>query len=155
MKINLIMGEADIIPSYLNVGPYISKETEYTKCNDIKNLDSFLDDGEAEEIIAYRVLRYIKYDKVLPVLSHWGKKLKKGGKLIIEEMDVQNVCRQFTYRRMDLEELNSCLYGDEDYINCQSAVRIPELCKLMEGIGFKILTKRLQGNFLIIEGVRP
>jgi len=155
MKLNLIMNEDDIIPSYLNVGPYISKESEYTKCSDIKNLDTFLDDGEAEEIIAYRVLKYISYNSIPSVLAHWGKKLKRGGKLIIEEVDVQNVCREFTYRRMDLTELNASLYGDEDHIDCKSVLRIPELCKLMEEIGFKIMIKRLQGNFLIIEGVRP
>lgn len=154
MKINLIMDVEDILPSYLNVSPYIKEEGKYTKCCDIKNLDDFLDDGEAEEIVAYRVLRHLKFSEVPQIISHWAKKLKRGGKLVIEEVDIQNVCREFAYRRMDLEELNEILFGSKPHLTNKSVVRMPDICKLVGELGMKVETKRLQGNYLVVVGVR-
>jgi predicted SAM-dependent methyltransferase len=155
MKINLIYGEGDILNTHLNLHPFAMQETDDVKIADVKNIDRFVCDGEAEEIVALDVLDYLVLYEVTKVIGHWVQKLKIGGTLIIGGTDMTLVCKSFAEGDIDLETANKMLHGIQTQPHLVKRVNLTLLgvCNfLMQDCqGLQIMKKRYNGHNYIIE----
>jgi hypothetical protein len=158
MKVNLIYGQGDTLNGYLNLHPFAMQDTENTKIADVKNIDRYVCDAEATEIIATDVVDYLVLYEVPEVISHWIKKLRHGGKLIIGGVDVAHVSRDFSKGDIDLETTNKLLHGIQTQPHMVKRVNltINGICQFLQGDhGLKIIKKRHDGYNYIVEAARP
>ena len=120
MKVNLIYNEEDILNGYLNVYPWSYEETEEpnVKIGNLLNLGALVDDSEATEIIANKVIDYLSPKEIYIALEEWIKKLRYGGKITIIGTDLYLVAKSILSFKITSEEANRHLFGNqkEEYL---------------------------------------
>lgn len=158
MKVNLIYGEADVLSGYLNLHPFAMQDTEDVKIADIKNINRWVNDAEALEIIATDALDYLVLYEVPRVLAHWISKLRHGGKIVVGGTDMQEVARGFVNGDINLETANKLLHGMQTQPHLVKRVNLTLIgvCAFLENdYGLQIMKKRKAGYNYIVEAVRP
>jgi hypothetical protein len=152
MKLNLLMASDDIragyrnldcFPEVLNKNQSFSQEKEY--CENIQNLDSVCEDGEAEEIIALDVIDYIDIRNKQNVMDHWIKKVAIDGRIVIGGIEIKEVARNIYLDRLDLEESINLLYGDPNFPfgNRKGCLSSEIISNLLQSRGLRIISKKL------------
>ena len=156
-KINLLYGSGDVLHTHLNLDPFTSDETDVLTRSDIKNLDSFVDDAEAQEIIALDVIDYIPLTDINAVIKHWVSKLRHGGLLIIGGTDLFEVSKAFAQYRLDITEANKLIHGEQSkpYLVKRTNFTTLGLADYLSSLGLKLQKKRINDFHLTVEATRP
>lgn len=115
-----------------------------------------VDVGEATEIIADAIIEYIPRTLVEPVMKDWISKLGHGGKITFTFDDLNSICRLFFLQRITFAECNFLLQGPmmEPWQDKKVNYTIPEISKVLESAGLKVVVKEVSGTKAIVTGVR-
>ena len=153
MKVNLVYGDAgQTLDNYLNINPY-GEESEFVRVDGIQNIDSQVDNGELDELIAMDVLEYIPVNKIKDALSNWISKLRVGGKLIVGFVDAQLKAKEFANHRISLAEFNNGMHGTQEkpYLIKRCGLSIKDVSKhLIENHGVTVLNRRINNEYATI-----
>lgn len=145
MKINLLLDSQDVLNSYLNIDPF--SETQDKLKGEITNLDWIVDDGEAEEILAYNILEFFEFGKADEILNNWLRKLAKGGILIIGYNDIDEIARLFYQTHIELDQFNKLVFGEQkrgwDFKKCGFTTY--QLSEVLKNKGYKIRQAKIEG----------
>jgi len=158
MKVNLLYTETEPRPGYLNVSPFTTEESDDLKIGEVFDLDEWVDDAEATEIIASDVIDYLPANLVMDVIEHWVSKLRRGGTLIIGGTDLYEVCKGFTTYAMDVREANAYLHGhaaDNPQFVKKITLTALGLSNFLAQKGLRIIKKRVTGYQFVVEAERP
>lgn len=152
MRINLLLdNKTDIRINYVNID-ILADGTDERMRGDITNLDSFVCDNEAEEIVAHNILEYYPSSLISQIMSNWLKKLIHKGRLIIGCTDIDLVAKAIIEGKIDRVSLDCLIYGEQKH-NWQfkkCALSCEKLCDWLENKGYKIIHKRFNKfNFVI------
>lgn len=159
VKVNLIYGDEGYpLDNYLNINPF-GTTSETIRVGGVQNLDEFVDNGEADEIIAENVVEYIPSPNLAATLSNWVSKLRVGGKLILTFTDAKLVSKEFSNYRTTLEEFNSSIHGSQEkpYLIKRCSVTTLDLCKhLTENHNVKVVKRRINNSkgSIVVERVK-
>lgn len=156
-KLNLLYGCGDLLHTHTNFNPFAEEETESIIRADVKNLDAYVDDSEADEIVALDVLDYLPLPDIDNALSNWIKKLRHGGTLVIGGTDIYEVSKAFSQYRLDIHRTNHLLHGEQTkpYLIKRGNFTALGLCDFLEAKGLEIQKKRVNDFHMIIEAKRP
>ena len=156
-KINLLYGSGDVLHTHLNLDPFTAEETDTLIRADIKNLNDFVDDAEAQEIIALDVIDYIPLMDINKVIEHWVSKLRHGGSLIIGGVDLFEVSKAFAQYRLDITEANQLIHGEQSkpYLVKRVNFSTMGLSDYLSALGLSLQKKRVNNFHMTIEAVRP
>ena len=159
MKINITVGSSHFINCYLNIDPITGQdggEAQAIKA-DIRNLDDLVMDSECHEIIAEDVLDFLEKEDAKIALSNWARKLRHKGKIIVGGTDIHETCKQFFHKVIPLEDFNKIIHGtlENPWEVKLSHNTLLGLQEELEGLGIKILKRRINGLNMVIEGERP
>jgi len=154
MKIRITVGEQEKLNGYLNIDP-ITKFDGLAV--DIRNLDEVVSDAECTEIISEDVIDFLEKEESMISLSHWIKKLRHGGKIIVTSVDAREVSRSFYRKEIDIEIFNKAVHGNfsEPWDVRLSHSTLEELSRFFESQNLKVTKKRINGIKLIVEAQRP
>ena len=158
MKVNLLYTEVEPRPGYLNINPFATNETDELKIGEVFNLDEWVDDSEAMEIIANDVIDYLPANIVMNTLEYWVRKLRHGGHLIVGGTDLYEVCKGFTTYALDVQQVNAYLHGEHAYNpNFIKKITLTALglSNFLATKGLHIVKKRITGYHFIVEAKRP
>lgn len=156
-KINLLYGSGDVLHTHLNLDPFTAEETDSLTRADVKNLNDFVDDAEAQEIIALDVIDYIPLMDINKVIEHWVTKLRHGGSLIIGGVDLFEVSKAFAQYRLDITQANQLIHGEQSkpYLVKRVNFSTIGLVDYLTSLGLKIQKKRVNNFYMIVEAIRP
>ena len=159
MKINITVGSSHVMNGYLNIDPITGQDIEEAQIirADIRNLDDVAMDSECREIIAENVLDYLAKEDSKIALANWVKKLRHKGRIIVGGIDAYEVCKQFYQRVIPIEEFNIAMHGslENPWEVKLSHSTLSELENQLRSLGVEILSKRVNGLNMVIEGERP
>lgn len=112
-------------------------------------------DNAAEEIMAEDICDYIPRIQLVPVISHYIKKLQTNGKLIIGGTEIKELAKAVVLGD-DFESFNKMLFGSfENVWDIKSgATSIIEIVDVLKQLGLKIIGKKINGYKFIVEAVR-
>ena len=159
MKINITIGSKETKNGYVNIDP-ITGSTEPEKNQsikaDIRNLDSIVDDSECTELIAEDALDFLESKEALTTLSHWIKKLRHGGKIVVGGIDAYETCRLFFQQKIDLQSFNALIHGDfsSPWDVRLSHLTMEELSNYFIKHDLQILKKGVEGFRMFVKGER-
>jgi hypothetical protein len=157
MKINLLYGSDNVLSGFLNIDPFAKDEDIKKNKGRVDNLDEICEDAECLSIIAEDIIDYFSSKEVDNIISHWIKKLRHGGKIVIGGIDLIEVSRSFNNKYIDLINTNLLLFGDqsESWKYRKSCLTSSELVKGLQGLGLNILKNRINNYKYTIEAERP
>lgn len=138
MKINICFGNSNQpLNGYINTN--IFEDQNFKNCHP-ENLDSIVDDGEAEQILAINVINYISYNNINDVIMGWFKKLKYDGTMTISFYDFLEICRTLTTQQLNMESAKKLIYGEqtEDFLFFKSGISLLEIKNIFSAINAKI-----------------
>lgn len=120
------------------------------------NLELYVDNGEAEEIVCDNILEYVPIENLGIYLQNLTAKLAHGGKLIITSTDLDLVVQAYIRREINTLDVNQILYGQKTHawdfkISC---VNMFELTEVLKSLGLKIMEKRYHKYNYVVVGVR-
>lgn len=96
-----------IQPSFIPVG------TQYVSILNINDLP----DDHFTQIFISDALDYVSYNEATSVLDNIVKKLKKGGELVIQSVDLYHLANAITFYDIDIETSKIILYrSNKEYI---------------------------------------
>lgn len=153
MKVNLIMG-GKAMSGYLNIDPHGFGEDNKV-IGEINNLDEYVGDAEATEILALDIINYLPIEEVEEVISNWISKLRHGGKIVIGGKDILSVSKIFAQGAINLVTVNKEIFGENDVLNKRkSHITLRYISELLKVKGLKILKKRINGTSISVEAIR-
>lgn len=113
------------------------------------NLD--VDDNELEEILALNVIEYAPRNMFEGILQHWVSKLAHKAKLTVSFADLYTVSRLCFLQTLNVQQVNEILHGNGK----QNNLTVPQLTQILERLGLRVLSKKLDGIQATIEAERP
>ena len=149
MKIRITVGEKEKLNGYLNIDP-ITKFDDVS-C-DIRNLDDVVSDAECTEIISDDVIDFLEKRGSMEALSHWVKKIRHGGKIIVTSVDAYEVSKSFYRKNLDIDTFNKAIHGNfsAPWDVRLSHTTIEELSDFFQSQGLNVTKKRFNGiKFLV------
>ena len=154
MKIRITVGETEKLNGYINIDP-ITKFDEIAI--DIRNIDEVVSDAECTEIISEGVIDFLEKEESMEVLSHWIKKLRHGGRIVVTSIDAREVSRSFYKKEIDIEIFNKAMHGNfsAPWDVHLSHSTVEELSDFFESQNLNVTKKRINGIKLIVEAERP
>ncbi len=106
IKLNMGCGQ-DKLPGYLGVD-------KYNPAADIK-MDLFeldLPEDCADEVLASHVIEHLPQHRAPEALKKWFTVLKPGGKLVMEQPDLESLCKEFLEKDgPDKHNIAMCMFG--------------------------------------------
>ncbi len=138
MKINICFGNSgQALTGYINTN--IFKNDYFENCHP-ENIDSIVDDGEAEEILSLNVLNYINHTNIKNVLINWYKKLKYDATMTISFYDFLEICRFLTTQELKLEAAKKLIYGEqlEEWAYFKSGISLLDIKNIFIELNAKI-----------------
>jgi hypothetical protein len=154
MKIHLTTNSAKILDNYLNLLPLVKIETANTKQCDPLNLDKYVDNGEAEEILIEDILPCFPYTMLYSVIDKWLAKLSIGGKIIIIEDDINILLNEYSSGRINNDEINKRLFSINEIIHKSSCPSMFAIIEFLRSKGLKILKQKIDNTSVIVEAQR-
>lgn len=129
---------------YTNLQHNVAPQIEYgplkpTHC-DVRQLDTFVDDSECEEIICEFVTDYLPIQEVGPVIERWVKKLRKNGTITINCTDLRLLSKSMVYGSIDTLTANSLLFSPQPPYK-KSALRLNDVMDILTQLGLKVEKK--------------
>lgn len=158
MKINLLYGVGDYLNGYLNIHPFSVEETDSLKIGDVKNLDKWVQDAEAKEILATDVIDYLPLNEVNPTITNWVKKLRHKGTLVIGGVDLFEISKGVYQYELDIPTANKLLHGlqQEPHLFRRANFTIFGITDYLANThGLVIMKKRITGYTYTVEAIRP
>lgn len=146
MKVKLIYASGEPQSEWTNICPF-GEDGCITASLD--KLDEHICDGEVQELHALDVIEYYTYEKMQEMLGMWGRKLAKGGILLISFDDIFLLTKQFA-NGLPLKEFCEAIHGKQDkprnFKRCSVTIN-----QIIEIVGLKVLKKRLIGTKIFLE----
>jgi hypothetical protein len=160
MRINLVWGDGiQTGADFLTINPYCNEETDAVKMGNPRNLDKWVDNGEAAEILAYDVIDFLEPTQVFDTINHWVGKLAHGGKIVIGGTDIYNVCLDFSRFKINIVQANKALHGsfEKPFLFRRVNYTLDGLVNQLRDCGLKILKKRFDTEtyMMTVEAIRP
>lgn len=158
-KINLLYGGGDFVSGHLNIDPLADPENDKLIVGNWKNLDQWADDAEVTEILAlHGLIEYVPRPEINDIVDHWIRKLRHGGKFIVQFTDCYEVAREFVNFNITMKEVNEVFHGSQDRYElvkkCSFTTHgFAEYLAVKHGM--KIEKKRLNGFEAVVEAIRP
>jgi SAM-dependent methyltransferase len=170
-RLNLGCGDK-LLEGYINVDVVESRKGEVPDIMcDIKKLDS-IENEYADEILAVHVIEHFYYWEVFDLLKEWKKKLKPGGKLVLECPNILYAAKMLIKNQERVTGPGTegkttmwVLYGDpswKDPLMCHRWGFTPRsLGQVLEEVGFidikqeKALFKAREPRDMRITGIKP
>jgi predicted SAM-dependent methyltransferase len=154
MKIRITVGETEKLNGYVNIDP-ITKFDGIA--SDIRNLDDIVSDSECMEILSDDVIDFLEKKESMKVLSHWIKKIRHGGKIIVTSVDAYEVAKSFYRKTFDIDIFNKAIHGSfsEPWDVRLSHTTMEELSDFFQSQGLIVTKKRINGIKLTVEAERP
>lgn len=153
MKINLLLDNpTGTINGHKNIDPFANGSDERI-LGDIFNLDWIADNSECDEIVAKNVLEYYPTDQNANILTAWMKKIKRGGRFIFEQLDLDAVCEAYYRGDINFVTMRELLFGKQDksWNTKKSILNMHSIISFLEGSGFSIKQKRFENlSFCIV-----
>jgi hypothetical protein len=155
MKINLLRNSPNVLNGYTNIDPY-AKPDSGKVFGEVMNLDDFVDDGEAEEIIAEDIIDFADSTILPSVLGNWVKKLAHGGRLIVGGVNLEDVAYGVTQGILPLDRANALLHGNSQHNwDTRKTTLTPDmLVDILRQYGLKIIKTRLDDYRMVVIGER-
>lgn len=158
MKVKLSVGEVPY-SGYLNIDPYpiLEQGKEHNIIpGDIKNIDNHVENAQATEILADKVLNYVNHSEMVPVLQHYVSKLRHNGKLIVGGTDATEAAKSYLSGRLDTVAFNDLVFGSSQNAWGQKSglMTLIELAQILEDLGLNITKKRIDETSMFVKGVR-
>lgn len=151
MKVYITVADPTSLGGYLNLDAMQVPDKIQA---DITNLDQFVDDGEAEEIVVPTALDYIFLSEKQQVVANWVKKLAHGGQLVIGGIELSECVRKI-YTGLNTQEANAVLYSDSLQMPARrSLLTIEDVSQLLGVVGLQVTSKAIKGLFFTVTGVR-
>jgi hypothetical protein len=156
MKLNLIYGRGQKLDGYTNINA-VPVEDDDVITADPSNLDFFVDDAEAEDIIACDVVNFLPKSIMVSTINHWVGKLRHGGSIAIGGIDCYAIARDIVNKKIDLQSMNDILYGAgvSGWDIRKNAFTMESLVDHLRDLGLKIQRSRIDKYEIIVEAVRP
>jgi len=124
--------------------------------HNIYDISEYAADGECDEIHVY-VIDFIQFAKLGQMISHYAKKLKRGGEIYFYGTDIYLVAKAIVNRHYTIEQINQILYGGpnahEMYSSCvgindiisylETVCELEITSKSLKDISYKIGAKRV------------
>lgn len=156
LKVNLLFEKTQILSDHLNLIQLLDDETDNEKRCDIRQIDTHVDNGEADEIVAIGVLTHFPIEIIPNMIDNWLGKLAVGGRLIIGDIDIFLLANKYIDGVVDDSAMNNILYG-----NISNPLSIKRsifnsfiLANFLKSKGLKILQHRVDGYNITIEAQR-
>lgn len=105
--------------------------------------------NQATEILIDLSLGKVPVDKVVEIIKLWITKLRKGGHLIINELDLQQLSKAVISKKNTIPQLNHLLYDSR--ISC---LTLEDVSDILRNLGLRILKKSLVEFEYSVEAVR-
>lgn len=123
---------------------------------DIYNLDNILADNECNEIFAENIMDYIPLNKMMPAVTHWVKKLRHNGKIILGGTDVYELSKRVVRGEINTIQANELLFGNQDstWSVKRGQINMKDLVDLLQELGLKVTKKVLVDMTMVVEAVR-
>ena len=155
MKLNLLYGKGQKLDGYTNINA-VPVEDEDVITADPSNLDFFVDDAEAEDIIACDVVNFLPKSIMISTINHWVGKLRHGGSISIGGVDSYAIARDIISKRIDLQSMNTILYGSEtpSWDIRRNVFTMGSLVGHLKDLGLKIQRSRIDQYEIIVEAIR-
>lgn len=144
MKLNLTLDLAGQRSGYVNINPLAREDSPDFIRSNIDNLGLYVDDCEAQEIIALDLIDFVPIQDKENIVRHWLSKLALGGTITIGGNDIGQITKAFTFNQIDLGQTAELLYGSQ--IPRSGLVTCAQMRKILEGGGLKVTEARLS-NF--------
>lgn len=106
IKLNMGCGQ-DRLPGYLGVD-------KYNPAADIKMdlLELDLPEDCADEVLASHVIEHLPQHRAPEALKKWFSVLKPGGKLVMEQPDLEALCKEFIKKKgLEKHNVAMCMFG--------------------------------------------
>ena len=144
MKIHVSIGGVSV-GGYLEVNPKNGGNIVSLPCPD----------GGADEILAEYVCDYLPRIQLSAVMSHYVKKLKPKGRLIIGGTELKELAKAVVLGD-DFESFNKIIFGSfESVWDIKSgATSVIEIVDILKQLGLTIVGKKLNGYKFIVEAIR-
>jgi hypothetical protein len=116
-------------------------------------LNEYIDDGEASEIILENILEYIPSEQILNFFKSLSAKLSHGGTCTIISKDIIILAEAFTRGEISIIDFNKILFGNKTHawdfrISTITLADINDICK---SLGLSILERKITGYDFIIK----
>ena len=156
MKINLLRNSNNVLNGYVNIDPYAKPDSGKVH-GEVMNLNDFVDDGEAEEIIADDIIDYADSTILPSVIANWVGKLAHGGKLVIGGVDLEDVVYGIIQGKLQLDRANALLHGNSQFAwdTKKTTLTLESLKDIISRHGLKILKARTADYRMTIVAERP
>jgi len=111
---------------------------------DLSAMDSIVENSEATEIIVDSFLSSFGYQNIGSVVGKIISKLRAGGKLVIYENDIDLLSHQYSKTGMDIQDMNSLMFGDTSAIACVLNTEV--IIDLLQQAGLQIEEKLINND---------
>lgn len=151
MKVNITLGN-EARSGYININPLADPNDPNFIRTNINDLGVYLDDGEAEEIIALDAIDYAPIQEKEHVLQHWLSKLALNGTIIIGGTEIGNVAKAFALNQLDLNKFTELAYGAQ--LQKAGLITAEQMTKVLTGLGLRVIEKKIFNFSYYIKAVR-
>jgi len=116
-----------------------------------------VDVGECEEILALNIVEYMPRHLLDSVLKDWVSKLAHKGQLILSFTDCYTISRLFFLQQLTAVDYNVLIHGEmtKGWDEKKQNFTLPQLVQILEGMGLKVLKKKLDGIYATLIVERP
>ena len=113
----------------------------HTWIQDINNIDMFVENSEATEIIVDNFLTAYNYSSIGSLVAKIASKLRLNGKIIVYQQDIDFVCHQYNKTGIDIQDLNTLLFNGG--IPMYSVLNAEVVSALLTSTGLTIEQKQI------------
>tara|TARA_R110000822_G_scaffold302891_1_gene427386 strand:+ start:1531 stop:2037 length:507 start_codon:yes stop_codon:yes gene_type:complete len=113
MKLNLGCA-SDVREGYNNVD--LHSKNPNVIISDVRDL-SFVQDGEAEEVIAQDVLEHIPFQDSPACIKEWCRVLAPEGRIFIQTTNFEEFVKTFTNKVWDIKTINYMMFAGKGWID--------------------------------------
>ena len=91
----------------------------------------------------------VPIDKVPEVMKHWATRLRKGAKLIINDLDLSQLSKAVISKKTSVLEINRLLYNGR-----LSCLTLEDVSTILSSLGLRIIRKSLVEFEYSVEAIR-
>lgn len=153
MKVNITLDANDVRSGMTNFNPTADPNSSTQIRVDIDNLTMFIDDNEAEEIIAMDILDFVNPAGKDQILSHWISKLAHGASITLGGRQIYDVVKLIHRREIDLQQANFLIYGND--MARRAMLSADFLCDVLKEKGLTVESIKFDNTFYCVKAVRP
>lgn len=108
--------------------------------NDIRTLDSIVNDAEATNIVVDNFLSQFQFKDMGAIIDKIISKLRINGSIAFYQLDMDILSHQHSRRAVDIGQYNDIVFGES---SISSVFNIESLCDLINASGLSIETKEV------------